>query len=91
MTTVLEQRKELANYLYHHNESMTDIIGVVANTLIQVGVEAMALDEIQLDEFNSDPLGYLKLYRSAHGETLAHATVAQGLTMLVWLDKRGNK
>lgn len=87
MTTARDAAFAICDYLDEEGYDLKNKLAVIANALIAMGLVNMGLTKDQVVEFNGDRLGFLARHKKEHGETLAHATVSQGLTILVWLDK----
>ncbi len=87
MTTARDASFAVCDYLNEETNSLPEKLAIVGNALIALGLTSMGVTKAEVQDFNEDRLGFLSRYKKEHGETLAHATVAQGLHILVWLDK----
>jgi hypothetical protein len=81
----LEQCRTIAAYLNSNKNSLPESLEIIANLLVRLGSnhipELSRYDEIGAD----DTIEIVLKNRKKNGETVANATVLQGLTLLSWL------
>jgi hypothetical protein len=84
---LLEHRDFILDYFDLHNLSLRDRLEVIANVLIGVGCIHIPAVQSQTTLTQDNIIDLVLEDREQNGETVANATVIQGLQMLSWLNQ----
>ncbi len=75
-----EQKEYIYQYFMNQENQLADSLEIIANLLIQLGVDHMDT-EVMSDDITAAILSD----RRTNGETIANATALQGMNILNWL------